>query len=324
MASRRLSLPRTFLSLILLASVAASGYADEPDGVLSSYRLRFGLGADLLWGVAEEIVYQGPSDRTLLSLLLWPMKPLALIGGEMNLYNDAARRSPYLRLSADASPPMHSGTMEDFDWLGASPDPTHYSFHENYTERFSSLRLELGLRLNSPNGFSVLPYAGGRLHAAYWSARDGYTVYPPDYQPLAVQGTGISYELRLLALSLGLGLELRPSAALSLAWRFELMPLVDVRAVDNHYLRDAIFEDYVYGSVGLSFGLDARLALSRSARLGFVASFLTIGGGRGDTIHRSTADPDIQPPPVVGIYYGQAGFAMTALSAGFRLHAALP
>lgn len=312
------------IKILLLVSVARPAFAEELARPSDSYRLHLGLGANLLWGVAEEIVYKAPAGGTLLSLLLWPIKPLVTIGGELSLINDHDSRSLYLRFIVSSAPPMLTGTMEDFDWLSASSDYTHYSFHENHTERFFNIRLDLGPRLRARGDFFVIPYAGGTLYAAYWSARGGYTIYPPDYQLKPVEGTGISYSVQLLAMILGLRLEHKPAIGLSLAWVFELMPLVDVRAIDNHYLRDAIFEDYVYDSFGLSFGLDARIALVRWAWLGIETSFLTIGGGRGDTIHRSTINPDIQPPPVVGIYFDMAGFSMNLLSIGARLYIVLP
>jgi Outer membrane protease len=287
-------------TLLAIAALSAQAAA-EPIGLASDsaeegrippppYTLSIAPNARVLYGSNSELIY---SSGALISRLDWPLEPAALLGQSLSLATSLG-----LELSIDYASALSaaSGQVEDSDYLNGDGVRTHYSRHEGYLERAQAIDALVGWALALTPSIVLHPFALIEVLDFFWTGRDGYYQYPPEtqapYTPWSpevprheVRGVVISYSQLFLAPALGLGLELRPSRAISASASIAASPLAMAKTVDSHFLRYLAFSDSIRGSWFLRPEVGASLALGRKLRCSLSLSYTWIGGdGSGETM----------------------------------------
>jgi outer membrane protease len=242
-----------------------------------------------VYGVSREIVWNGSAR---LSELDWDLKALATAGLAVDWTLPSGMR---LGLSARAGLPGRTGSLQDYDWLGAGGWWTNYSRHDARVDGALLADLELGWG-SSAGALRFEPFVG--LGAMYfnWTATDGYlqyipypytyTVTPPDVAPVPIYGTGIIYRQAWLWPALGLKASWSPARSLDLRASFAFSPSVYCADEDFHALRSVVFTETMGGGFLLEprLSLDWRAAERVSLRLEI--GYRAIAGLRGDSYAR--------------------------------------
>ncbi|MDR1108024.1 MAG: omptin family outer membrane protease, partial [Spirochaetaceae bacterium] len=190
-------------------------------GNIYSFSLSSSLG--IIYGHSEELVYKYAGKDTLLSELIWDLKPLVYSGAAL----DFGRTNPWERWGFFAGAsikyglPLKTGVMEDRDWMAAKGGYlTHYSRHDAYSNGALLSDLSLGFSFSFFEALLLKP--GIRFSYMYfsWSAQDGFTQHTSnsggDYPPWdsgitksPVSGSGILYSQHWFVLAPALAAELK-------------------------------------------------------------------------------------------------------------------
>lgn len=171
----------------------------------------------------------------------------------------------YVSLNILGALPADSGAMEDFDFFeNDSSVVSHYSRHTARTDWYFSGALEAGRSfVFFHDRVNLEPLLGLRVTGRKWSGRDGYIQYPAEGVPwtgeepqAGVRGKVIDYRQLIWIPFLGFGAGFRPFNFLLIRGGFRFAPVVFVRALDNHYLKNSAYLDVI----SRGFFLEARLA----------------------------------------------------------------
>ncbi len=262
-----------------------------------------------MFGTAKEFLYNG---KYAISELDWSLQPLAYVETELSLKTEAGF---IVSVSALSGIPMQTGDVTDSDWKNrpASDEKTNFSEHDCFTERALMFDLRAGLRLSSILGITLEPFASIGFMMFKWSARDGYTQYPPGSAPVAVQGTVIVYEQNFLIPGAGLKMEIGLSESSTLGISFLFSPYLWCQALDSHKLRGLDFLDTMDGGMMIEPELYVDAALSGRVTLSFGFSYRYIWGLVGKEEVQDTSTKETW----TNLYDGGASFE--ALSASLAL-----
>jgi outer membrane protease len=235
-----------------------------------------------LYGQGEEQVYLSDNSDTLMSQLLWDLKPLFYGGIKLEF----AQRNPqegfggFGALSLKFGIPMRTGVMEDRDWLAARHPGavTNYSLHNALSRAALILDLAAGPSIPLGRFLAIRPSLGFSYTRFSWTGQGGYLHYKEKNtggysyvnEPLTdsdpktpVSGTVISYSQDWLHLPLGLSLLVMPGRRFSGMLWFYAGPVLKFVALDNHYLRYLQFMDKIRGGYFLEPGGEFRFGLGK-------------------------------------------------------------
>jgi outer membrane protease len=165
---------------VLLAALALGLFAEENQANDLNLSMEASLG--LLSGRGEELVYRDKDTDDKLSQLLWDFKPLVYAG----LGIDFSWRKPENKwgVFTDAlfkfGIPGGSGVMEDRDWMALNyPDfLTHYSVHDNRTEKAVLIDADIGASFQIFENFLLKTYISYSFMYFSWTANGGSLLYP--------------------------------------------------------------------------------------------------------------------------------------------------
>jgi outer membrane protease len=282
-----------------------------------------------LYGQVEELVYKASDSDTLLSQLIWDIKPLFLWGFSADL----TRRYPLERvgfvtnLSARFSFSTRTGIMEDRDWLAPGDRLSHFSSHDNYTRWAMLMDLKAGISVPAFSRMLFKFYGGFNYMYYNWIAMDGYYQYgtkisndplvftpwheniPKDFQ----YGQVISYTQHWFIISPGVSWYI-PYRFFAASINFQISPLVFCLGEDNHPLKKMRFNDYMFGGIFLEPSGEFMLSLHKNIDLSVYVSYRFIKGPRGSTITKTlTNNVSVKDN-------NKAGTAYSALSGGLSLN----
>lgn len=311
------------IAILTLTLLARPLFAEDalPSDRRGSISVSLGMG--ILHGQAQELVYAYSTGDELMSKLLWPLKPLIFSTYGLRFEAASGVVWPYLEFGFLSGLSMKTGTIENFDWLGEPGIITHYSAHDNYTERSFVADAQFGV-VNSVTENVILSTAVGVEYMSFlWTARDGYLEYPPGSEPVRAWGTGISYEQTWLSLYVFLGFKYG-NARWNSSLGVRLSPLSWTRAVDNHFMRALEFVDTMDGSFGVEPIGEVSFAVSGSTVLTISTSFKYQSPARGDTRIRAIATEFDVLDPVLGTINNGAGASLSWLRIGIGFRASLP
>ena len=314
----------TVFALSVMVIIPLSGQQTTPS--LSPYTLSLDFTLGGKYGQAEEIVYKDPSSNTILSELLWDLKPLFYWG----ILVDYSRRNPleaggfFVHASLQAALPGRTGNMEDRDWQGKDDALSHFSSHDNYTDGAWFFDLSAGLSLPLFSRIWMQVYRAFNYMNFHWSAREGYKQYAEaindEYQPWSpaipqapFYGPGILYSQDWFIFSPGLSLHLPFFRYFQAALYFQISPLIIGIAVDDHLQRDLQFTDSVF--FGLFMEPQGEFVFSPHERfdISLKVSYRFIRGPRGNTRIEDTTSGKTAEKPYAG------GAAYSVLDAGLSV-----
>ncbi|MEM5947646.1 omptin family outer membrane protease [Spirochaetia bacterium 38H-sp] len=222
-----------------------------------------------------------------------------------------------------------SSYMEDYDFLNLGYDyATHYSVHDVIQDLYFEIVGLVGWDFSLGDAH-VVPSIGWFYLHRKWSAYDGYAIYPVSpgepYDPSSGTGsaypyyTGSGTKTSLSGLVIDYEQEfMSPVFALSFSsgrlsiFSFSIEPYIGIYPIlytlDNHYLRDIVFLDRMFG--GLLTGGDIRVDI-------FLLDFLSFYGGYRlryiEMVHGSSSFKES------GVWYTaiNGGSGMVSFSDGF-------
>lgn len=311
------------IAILILTLLVRPLFAEDANSSDRRGSISVSLGTGILYGQAQELVYAFSTGDELLSKLLWPLKPLVISSYGLRFEVGVGEAWPYLELGFLSGLYMKTGTIENFDWLGAPGTLTNYSAHDNYTERSFVADAQFGVGNSITENVTLSTAVGVEYMTFLWTARDGYLEYPPGSEPVRVWGTGISYEQTWLSLYVFLGFKYG-NARWNSSLGVRLSPLSWTRGVDNHFMRALEFVDSMVGSFGAEPVGEVSFAVSGSTVLTLTTSFKYQSPARGDTRIRAIATEDDVPNPLLGTVKNGAGASISWLRIGVGLRTLLP
>jgi outer membrane protease len=231
--------------------------------------------AGFLWGQGEEMVYLNADSDTLLSELLWDVKPLWYLGTslEFKQQNPLQAFGAFARFSAKFGIPAETGIMEDRDWQAPGGELSNYSQHDNTTN--GAMILDLAGGINIP----LRPYVATRLSVGLsylhfsWTAKDGYLQYGGGsgaWHPITdadpkrpLSGAIVSFTQDWLLLPFGLSVEFFPASRFSGKIWFNAGVMLAYAGQDTHHLLYntrywSEFRDHINGGYTLEPGVEFR------------------------------------------------------------------
>jgi outer membrane protease len=278
-----------FTGLLIPAPVSGESLPFLSFNGKSSYAISVTPSFGLLYGQAEEIVYESPDNDTMLSQLLWDMKPLLFIGTNLTLERRNLQENPGFFFDLALKFGFHNttGVMEDRDWLAANNGLSHFSSHVNETQDALLVDISTGVSLPSQRGPVIKVFFTGSYMHFKWAARDGYTQYGIPWNEslpkTALWGPAIDYSQDWYALSVGASADISLSRFLSLEPSIQVSPLIKANAQDDHLMAKVQYNDYMSGGILIEprgvfrFLPRERFALSLSVGYRFIS------GVRGDS-----------------------------------------
>jgi len=277
--------------VILICLFLHPVFADEKQ---SGYGLSVTPSIGMFYGQANEIVYKNSQSNSFYSELQWDMKPLFYAGlaADFGPVNYFARHGFVGNLSFNLGIPQRTGIMEDRDWLYPNSDAlTHYSRHNNFSERVILADLSLGYSFPLHNFIALGINFDFSYKHFFCIARDGYRQYLKDdgfgnilpgqtwtdeIPKKYFEGKVLEYTQNWFILSPGVFIKFRLGTYFSLNGNFNYSPLIYCADRDDHlvppsrtYLDYLYYGQYLKGSGGITFSpldyLDLTLFLSYSS-----------------------------------------------------------
>jgi outer membrane protease len=275
----------------------------------SAYSLSLSSSFGILYGYAEELVYEYAGDDTLYSELIWDLKPLVYAGTAL----DFGRTNPWKRwgffagVSVKYGFPLKTGAIEDRDWAANQGDYlTHYSRHDAWSQ--GALLLDVSMGLSFPFLNALLLKPGIRFSYLYfsWSAQDGFTQYSSgsggSYSPWdsgiakkPVSGPGIIYSQHWFIFSPVLAAALKPGSRFFLDLYMAATPLIFCAATDDHLIgidlrQGRQFRDYLSWGLSLEGGAGFAFAPVEKFEIRLDWGFRYISGPKGETYQKITGE----------------------------------
>jgi outer membrane protease len=275
----------------------------------------------IIYGHSEELVYNSGKD-SLLSELIWDLKPLVYTGAALNF----GRTNPWERWGFFAAAsikygfPERTGDMVDRDWLKGNGSLTRYSRHDAYSQ--GALLSDISLGFSFPFLEALALKTGICFSYMYfsWLAQDGFKQYADEVgkdawdsgiPKKAISGPGIIYSQRWFVFSPVLALAVKLSPRFSLEFYASATPFVFCAAVDDHLGRNLRFQDYLFWGLSLEEGLGFAFAPTERFEIRLDWDFRYLSGPRGETYQKSTGEGTSSFFPA-----GEAGAGLYTMDAG--------
>jgi outer membrane protease len=275
-----------------------SSYAEKEK---SSYAFSVSAETGILYGTSHEIVYDHTSSQRYLSELQWNIKPLFFAGlsAELGPRNPLNEFAFFAGLEIKAGLPGKTGAVEDRDWFPNVPSApgalTHFSSHENHTKAAFLADLDGGVcfPLGKTSALKI------SLNFSYmffkYEAWNGYTQYgsnptdvsqncdpwQPGWNKVYINGLGMDYTQHWFILSPAVALVV-PGKRISFSFSIAVSPAVVCIAFDNHFWRDLLTHERMFGGMFLETEGNFFFAFSGFFGIGLSASYRYIDGTRGD------------------------------------------
>lgn len=236
-------------------------------------------------------------DNYMLSELIWTISDIQMAGASADLVWSSG-----LFIDCEFSTALSSktGTLDDSDWKNIKyGDPytkTHYSHHDTTLVYAETARLDAGWRLTpdlpaifpvqtnrKTQPFSLTPTIGIRYISWKWDARDGYTQYPPESEPIQFSGLGISYAQQILVPNAGLHIYIPALSMVSCSFSAVFSPFVQCYAIDTHHVTNHTYHDLLESGTFFEASMSVAFNPFKNLSLYVSASSSAIRNLRGST-----------------------------------------
>jgi outer membrane protease len=227
--------------------------------------------AGVFGGATREYVYEGDMC---VSRLDWQDNAVPAV----SFSGQASLRGAFLRLKILSAIPLQNGTMEDFDFLVAGSDePSLYSKHDAYTDKYFDSSVTLGYNLYISN-WRITPSCGFAYRNRKWAAANGFLQYPAsglwtgDEPKQKLYGPVISYEQAVWFPIITLQADYVLKERLSFSASGSLYPVMGGDTIDNHLLRSQQFYDVLREGFGWGVKIDIQYNLDSGKRIALKAT----------------------------------------------------
>jgi len=244
---------------------------------------------------ANELVYGQPSSYPAdykLSQLIWESRNVPMLYAGMNI---RINRLYKFNFEAKFAAEDHKSIMDDYDWSYVGRDWSDYSNHPDtiLTEASGyNLNLDYNLLGKKKNKLSML--IGYKEDRWSWESRGGTYIYSTNSTTGYRSSTGsftagqkvISYRQHMSTPYIGLRFESNLNK-----WKFNFQydysDWVNIKAVDDHYLRDLLFEDTFAESSMNAYKLGITYQINKDFNLLFNYAVQKYDEARGNTIYKN-------------------------------------
>jgi len=314
--------------LVLLIGVSGlySFYALPTAMPLKMYELTVGIDFGLSEFILKEYVFAYPSwgGQYILSRLDWDGSLVKTIGLQSSI---KVAEKGVLSLGVKVGIPQRAGIIEDYDWakmhdnnLTFSGVWSHYSRHDNFLKSFFTC--DFNYCIKEKGTIQLLYGVGFQFKMISLDAKDGYLQYtsatnptstPDQISPDPCYGLGISYShysfIPYLAggvqLDLGTGLECTLFAAFS--------PFTWAVAVDNHWIRNIKFTDYLESDFSWSFTFRIGIILSKNMRINLLMNTYWQARAEGNTMIEDGINEQLSIDTGGASWFSYSGFLQIEL-----------
>jgi len=244
---------------------------------------------------ANELVYGQPSSYPVdykLSQLIWESRNVPMLYTGINV-----RISPSytFNLEGKFAVKKHKSIMDDYDWSYVGRDWSDQSNHPDTTLTEASgynLNFDFDLLGKKRNKLSML--VGYKEDRWSWESRGGTYIYSTNsttgYRSSIGSFTSgqkvISYSQHMSTPYIGLRFESKLNK-----WKFnfqyEYSDWVKIKAVDDHYLRDLLFEDTFSESSMNAYKLGVSYQISKKFNLHLNYAVQKYDEARGNTVYKN-------------------------------------
>jgi outer membrane protease len=273
-------------ALVLLALLITARFSISAQS--NVHKLSLGTSAGLLMGRSEEIVYRNASTKNKASQLLWYFKPMVYAGVDLH-YNSQFPQQKW-NIFADGifkfGFPGKMGQMEDRDWIDEQRIDllTHYSVHNNNTERAILIDTDIGVSFTLFKTYLLKAFVSYSFMNFSWTGSGGSILYPASdgghgYAP---SGAAISYEQTWNILSPGVSFYGAFNRYFDMEVSFKLSPLIWLSATDHHFFTTAVYNDDGNGGFYFEPNILFSFRANSFINVGLSFSYKNISGTRGD------------------------------------------
>lgn len=258
-----------------------------------------GASGGIISGETLETVY---SQNKMISKLVWPLDPVAVLGLDARL---VWKNAFGLVASATLGIPGNAGTLTDSDFLNVtengSTSRTHYSEHEARLNNYASIDLAASWRFTLParglasrKPITITPLAGIRYSSIKWTGSNGYyqygtqtggiyTEWSAGMPKTSLSGKVIEYRQTYFAPIAGVSITVPVGPSFGLEASFTGSPAVWCNDLDEHLLTGTDYYDYVSGGYLLEPKASVFWAPTDTVSLFAAGSLTRIRGLRGTT-----------------------------------------
>ena len=293
----------------IAGSIVVMAQNTEKNGHGLSIAASFGL----LSGDGEEIVYRDNITKNKLSQLLWKFEPLYYIEAMIN-YSwklPSAKLFFFTDTSFKYGVPNNLGLMEDRDWFNANV-LTHYSIHDITTETAILVDANSGVSFLLSEKFSIKPFIFYSFMNLKWSARGGEYWYPPangGHGYINQDIIAVNYKQIWNIFGIGVSIHYTLNKLFDIGSFLKISPLVWCNTLDNHFLRDLVITDTMFGGFFVEYGFNFSIKITNKLITTVYAGGRYINGTRGYSVYD---EEGIQPV----LYNNIAGSGYNALNIG--------
>jgi outer membrane protease len=252
----------------------------------NAYKLSLGTSIGLLMGRSEEIVYRNGSTKDKMSQLLWYFKPMVYAGLDLHYNSQVPQRK--WNIFADGifkfGFPGETGQMEDRDWGSEQyvNALTHYSVHDNKTERAILIDTNIGVSFTIFKTYLIKAFVSYGFMNFSWVGSRGSILYPDDHRYITSSGAVISYEQTWNIISPGVSFYGAFNRYFDIEVSFKLSPFIWLSATDHHFARSLVYVDDCNGGFYFEPNLLFSFKANNFITLGLSFSYKNISGTRGD------------------------------------------
>ncbi len=289
----RKGLPAFPVAFFLFLAAASAAFAlPRPDATL-------GASGGFISGESLETVY---SQNRLISELVWPLDPIAVLGLDTRL---VWKNAFGLVASATFGIPGGAGTLTDSDFLNVTENGstarTHYSEHDSRLDHYASIDLAASWKITLPSHglasrkpITITPSAGIRYSSIKWTGSNGYyqygtrtgdlyTEWSESMPKTSLSGKVIEYRQTYFAPIAGVSINVPVGPSFDFEASFTGSPAVWCNDLDEHLLTGTDYYDYVSGGYLLEPKARVSWAPTDTISLFTVGSLTRMLGLRGTT-----------------------------------------
>lgn len=183
--------------------------------------------------------------------------------------------------------PADSGVVEDRDWM--EPDYadflTHYSVHDNATNKAFMADVNMGIAFNILNKFQIKPYLGYSFMTFSWTASGGSFLYPGvhgDHSFLLTPMDVGTYTQSWNIISTGVSFYGAFNDYFDIEIGFAISPFIWCKTEDHHISRELIIKGTLNGGFYFDPGLVFSFKQKNLLTLSLSVSYRFIADTRGD------------------------------------------
>ncbi|MDR1324734.1 MAG: omptin family outer membrane protease [Treponema sp.] len=303
---RSILVPLLFVSIFGLGAQTPHNASQPASRFFDSYTLSSAASFGFLYGQSEEQVYK--DAETLLSQLLWDMKPLFYYGSalEFSPQKPIQRWGPFAALSLRFGLPNKTGVMEDRDWMGTGDELTDFSSHDNYTRGATLVDASIGVSMPIASLLVFKTYLAYSYMFFAWCGQDGYGDYTSGHQVFS--GAVINFSQMWHITSGGIAVRVPFFDVFSVSAALHAGTVVSYSALDDHLTNGKQFFDTAIGGLLLEPRFEFTWSPVNTLSVALSAGYRHISALKGTSVYRlqgssSTSSSASQDAGIIGAAY---------------------